>query len=339
MQKLFILNELTKHLETPNTHARLLFADFSSAFNLMQPHILLHKLTSTFNIVPQLVLWIADFLTHRSQQVLVNGCFSDVRFTSTGSPQGCCLSPLLYILYTDDCRSNHNNTHFVKFADDTAILSLLTGNQHVHGPALDVFVDWCDLSFLELNINKTQELIIDFRTREHACSKSVIHGKEVQIVSTYKYLGTVFDDKLTWDENTNAVIKKCNQRLYFLRKLNSFSVDKSILKLFYSSFIESVLTFSFVCWFFSLSVKNRSSLHKVVNLCSKVIGVRQRDLTTFCEHQILRKAHTIILDPYHVLHSQFELLPSGRRFRVPVCKTNRRKFTFLPTAINLLNRC
>ena len=32
---LFILNNLYKHLEKPQAHVRLLFADFSSAFNTM----------------------------------------------------------------------------------------------------------------------------------------------------------------------------------------------------------------------------------------------------------------------------------------------------------------
>lgn len=31
--KLFILDKMYRQLETPNTHMRLLFADFSSAFN------------------------------------------------------------------------------------------------------------------------------------------------------------------------------------------------------------------------------------------------------------------------------------------------------------------
>ena len=42
--KLFILNTLYKHLEKPGAHARILFADFSSAFNTIQPHILAEKL-------------------------------------------------------------------------------------------------------------------------------------------------------------------------------------------------------------------------------------------------------------------------------------------------------
>lgn len=37
--RLFILNRVYKHLQRPKSKLRLLFADFSSALNKMQPHI------------------------------------------------------------------------------------------------------------------------------------------------------------------------------------------------------------------------------------------------------------------------------------------------------------
>ena len=187
-------------------------------------------------------------------------------------------------------------------------------------------------------MRKTKELVIDFRTREHSTGTTVIHGEDVEIVSSYKYLGTIFDDKLSWDENTNAVVKNCTQRMYYLRKLNSFNVDRTIMKLFYSAFIESVLSFSFICCYFHLTVKNKKSLQGVVNTCSNVIGDKQRALTLFCEQQIVRKARSIIANPSHKLNSKFKLLPLGRRYDVRLSRTNRRKFTFVPVAINLLNK-
>ena len=63
--KLFLLDKLYKHLEQPQSHARILFADFSSAFNSMQPHILAQKLISNFSLQLDLVLWIVDFFFNR----------------------------------------------------------------------------------------------------------------------------------------------------------------------------------------------------------------------------------------------------------------------------------
>ena len=68
----------------------------------------------------------------------------------------CPVSTSLYSIYIDDCRSNHLNRFLVKFADDSALLSLLQGSEQYHGPVLTEFVDWCDNSYLDLNVTKNQ---------------------------------------------------------------------------------------------------------------------------------------------------------------------------------------
>ena len=117
-------------------------------------------------------------------------------------------------------------------------------------------------------------MIVDFRRQEHSPGKTIIHNNGVEIVSKYKYLGTIFDDKLKWDDNTEEIVKKGQQQLYLLRKLNYFSVNQKILTLFfYKSFIGSVLSFSFICWFHSLGVKNRNILQRIVRIASKITAV------------------------------------------------------------------
>lgn len=66
--KLFILNTLHKHLEIPGTHARLLFALFSSTFKKMQPHILIERLDSYFNLPYQLGILMLSSLIGRVQE-------------------------------------------------------------------------------------------------------------------------------------------------------------------------------------------------------------------------------------------------------------------------------
>ena len=77
---------------------------------------------------------------------------------STGSPQGCVSSPLLFILYTNDCRSIHPNRYFITFSDDTALLSPLFNDEVGHGPVLNDFVEWCNKSRLCLNATKTKDM-------------------------------------------------------------------------------------------------------------------------------------------------------------------------------------
>jgi len=92
-----LLNWVFKQLEGNKNHAKFLFAEFSSAFNTIQPHILIDKL---LNIVHFDFNTILDFLTSRTQRVRVNGCRSGEMTLSTVSPQGCVLSPLPSPLYS-----------------------------------------------------------------------------------------------------------------------------------------------------------------------------------------------------------------------------------------------
>jgi len=331
---LSLLHHAFDHLEKPGSFVRILFIDFSSAFNTIQPHLLAHKLLS-YSVTPRLVLWIVQFLVHRSQSVRFHSALSSLKHTSTGAPQGTVLSPALFTLYTNDCHGS-DVTPIIKYSDDTAIEDL-SNSDSIYFSVVDRFNSWCKQNFLDLNVKKTKELIIDFRRKPTPIPELFIDGVKVERVSEYKYLGTVIDEKLTFTSNTQTIHKKCQSRVYCLQKLRKLGVNNQILQTFYSSFVESVLTFSFICWFGSLCVKNRSVLDRVVNVCSKIVGVRQEGLSVLYERRVVRKARCILNDNSHVLARHFELLPSGRRFRLPKFRTQRTKQSFIPKSISLLN--
>ena len=111
------------HLEQWGIYARLLFMDFSSAFNTILPHRLVDKLLG-LGLPHSTCLWIKDFLTDRTQRVRVGHHTSAALSLSTGSPQGCVLSPLLYTLYTHDCTPAHLSNTLVKFA--TTVVGLIS---------------------------------------------------------------------------------------------------------------------------------------------------------------------------------------------------------------------
>ena len=201
---------------------------------------------------------------------------------------------------------------------------------------VDYFLKWCQDSFLSLNVSKTKDMCIDFRRSHPSPNSTVIDGQDVEIVESYKYLGTKIDNKLTFESNTNKIYKKSQQRLFCLRKLSKFQVDSSLMTMFYHAFIESVITFSFICWFSSLRVKQKNVLNKVVKVCSKITGSALKTLQDLYNKQLHKKAESILSDCSHPLHQQFQFLPSGSLLRLPLAKTNRYKHSFVPSAISLL---
>ena len=83
-----------------------------------------------------------------------------------------------------------------KYADDTALVGLLSDDETNYRSDIDHFVSWCVANCLELNVVKTKELIIDFRSGVHHSTPVNINGQNIEIVISYKYLGTTIDDKL-----------------------------------------------------------------------------------------------------------------------------------------------
>ena len=53
--------------------------------------------------------------------------------------------------------------------------------------------------------------------------------------------------------------------------------------------------------------------------------------------QVLHKANKIINDNTHILHNESVFLPSSRRFRTIIFKTNRKRDSFIPMSVQLLN--
>ena len=71
--------------------------------------------------------------------------------TSTGSPQGCVLAHLIFILYTNSCTSTLQNKPFIKYADDIVLVSLLQDGEVDPEQILESFLEWCNKSHLILN--------------------------------------------------------------------------------------------------------------------------------------------------------------------------------------------
>uniref|UniRef100_A0A669C1K0 Reverse transcriptase domain-containing protein n=1 Tax=Oreochromis niloticus TaxID=8128 RepID=A0A669C1K0_ORENI len=331
------LHFILQHLDSPGTYARILFVDFSSAFNTILPDHLQGKL-SQMNVPDPTCWWITDFLMDRKQHVRLGKNVSDSWTISTGSPQGCVLSPLLFSLYTNCCTSTHQSVKLIKFADDTTIIGLISdGDESAYRKEVERLVSWCSHNNLVLNAQKTVEIIVDFRKHTAPLPPIILTDTLITSVDSFRFLGTTITQDLKWEPTITSVIKKAQQRMYFLRQLKKFNLPTRTMMQFYTAIIESILTSSITVWYAGAAIRDKQRLQRVVRSAEKVIGCGLPSLQDLYTSRTLGRAARITADPSHPGHSLFDLLPSGRRLRSIRTRTSRHKNSFLPSAVGLMN--
>ena len=190
------INMGLQHLDSPGTYARILFVDFSSAFNTIAPALFQDKLTQLSMPEPT-CSWITDFLSDREQRVRLGKLVSEPRTISTGAPQGCVLSPLLFSLYNNNCTSSHPSLKLLKFADDTTLIGLISnGDEAVYIKEVDSLAFWCSQNPLELNACKTVEMVADFRRSSAPTIPLIMCDSPVNTVESFRFLGTIMAQDL-----------------------------------------------------------------------------------------------------------------------------------------------
>ncbi len=196
---------------------------------------------------------------------------------------------------------------------------------------------WCSDNNLSLNVEKTKEIVVDFRRVHTQYAPLTINGATVERVSSTKFLGVHITEDLSWTNNTAALAKKAQQRLYFLCKLRRARAPASIMCTFYRGTIESILTSCITVWYGACNASCRKTLQRIVRAAEKIVGVSLPSLQDIYSTRLTRKSLCIAGDPTHPTHSFFSLLPSGRRLRSLQARTSRLKDSFIHQAVRKLN--
>ena len=108
--------------------------------------------------------------------------------------------------------------------------------------------------------------------------------------------------------------------------------------MFYNATKAPILSYASSVFYYMLSVNLKRRLDTPRRRCAKLVSNNELNNTLdLCHSKTLSMAKKIKEDPTHPLNEQFQMLPHGRRLRMPKIRTDRFKFSFVPTSIRLLN--
>lgn len=237
------------------------------------------------------------------------------------------------------CRSSYPNTHIIKFSDDTAILALLKKRliyltTFWKSRLLLVGVTISIWFWMSTRLKKRCLILVGWRTTGLWSSTTRPFARHSPLSTSVSLLTTHSPGA----HMLTAFAVVYNNGCTFYAAWEFMVWIENLCWFFYKAVLESLIRYSIAAWFGKLSAQLRNKLARLLLAAGKIMGVKKHfSSMNIYEQAILQKANQMINDASHILHSEFEMLPSGRRFRSRLCRLNRLRNSFIPRAISAAN--
>ena len=353
-QLLLTIHDLAKGLDDKDQIDAILL-DFSKAFDKVPHQRLLLKLHH-YGIRGRLLSWVEDFLSSRSQQVLVDGRSSGTAGVTSGVPQGSVLGPLLFLVFINDlpdCVSSEVRL----FADDCLMYRPV--RDQADAVALQEDLDhlqvWERTWQMSFNADKCEVLRVTNKRKNIIKTDYTIHGNTLRTVDQAKYLGVTIQSNLSWNPHVDNICAKANKTRGFLQR-NLRKSPLQLKNLAYKTFVRPTLEYAATVW----DPHTERNIQKVEMVQRRAARFVKADFHK--KHSVTKMLHDLSWHPmcerraqakvvmlYRIVHGLVAIpltqyfTPSTRirghpmQYRQHTCHINAYQYSFFPSAIPLWN--
>ena len=257
------------------------FLDLSKAFDSLEHDVLLKKLYK-YGIRGIALKWFKSYLTDRTMRVKCNVASSGKTEYSTylnityGTPQGSCLGPLIFLIFTNDLYRNLVYSSAILFADDTTLYKThrnLTYLKWCLEDDLNTLSDWFAANKLTLNLDKTVCILFQ-KNNQNKEMELKIKDLTIPNQKETKFLGMWLDQSLNWQCHIQKLTLKIKRNTYLLSNGKQL-MDQETKKLVYYAHIASHIQYGLLLWGNSASGDQLDKIQKLQNKCIKQIHLKQ----------------------------------------------------------------
>ena len=209
--------------------------DLSAAFDLVDPELLLQKL-SAYGFDDDILSWVESYLTNRYQAVWIDHALSDFLSCTVGVPQGNNLGPLLFLIFYNDLPF-FLNCEVDAYADDTTMTVAGNTNEEI-GTTMtancELLTDWMKGNTLKLNASKTHLMTAGTGARLQSQVSSVVVRMDGCLLEesadkVETLLGLQIEPSLKWHKQVGELTDKLKKRptgLAHLRNILPYTLRK-----------------------------------------------------------------------------------------------------------------
>ena len=254
------------------------FLDIEGAFDNTSFDVIA-KSASRFGVNPILTIWIQNMLSSRNVRAKLFDTSIHVKPTQ-GTPQGGCLSVLLWSLVVDDllCKLNESGGIFaLGYADD--ILVYVTGKfdttvSEIAQRALKISETWCKENKLSINPGKTTVMPISHRYKISGLKTLRLFNVDLEFSKQAKYLGVILDTRLNWEAHLNYITDKATKSFWASRQMvgKTWGVGPKIIRWIYTQVIRPRITYGCIVWWHKASIgRFKATLSKLQRMAELTI--------------------------------------------------------------------
>jgi len=227
--------------------------DFSKAFDRVWHEGLLSKLPS-YGISGQLLTWMTNYLSNRSQYVVYRGSSSNTLPITAGVPQGSVLGPTLFLLSINDLPSTCRNTIYM-YADDCTLNRPVDSNETLDQAVsslqqdLDALSEWATSNKAKFNPSKCEVLLI---TRKRNTTLQSAHplsicNTAIPIVEKTKILGLLIDNKLLYNDHIHRLATSSSRALGLISRTAS-QLREDFRARLYKALVRPLMEYASPIW-------------------------------------------------------------------------------------------
>ena len=239
----------------------------------------------------QYVCWIIGFLSNRQARVRLHNELSSNKKLHQGVPQGCVLSPLLFLFFINNLaekllsedKERASNLIFSLFAADVTILARNHSREKAATEAqwaVDLVVEWSVDWKLSLNGSKSEVGFFSTWTKEAPWTPSLqIDSESVPFNPNPKLLGVYLERQLSFEKHTSIVTKEAAAKIKIISAVGNskWGWNKEHLKKLYFSYVRSKLDYAGPGWQPWLSTTNIAVLERTQNKALRVVTGQLRN--------------------------------------------------------------
>lgn len=248
------------------------FLDLRKAYDSLDHCTLLQRI-GELGVTNSVLRWFQNYLSDRTHRVKLGDRFSNWKQMKGGVPQGSALGPLLFLIYMNTLPLRITHGLLVQYADDTTLICSgpsVSDTADVMSSQLQLVNKWILDSKMMLNIQKSSVMWFRVSSRKKVVYPDIsVDDVILRRVDKQKYLGVVFDTRLTW---THQVSNVCKKMAYYLHLINShkYCLNSHLLKLLMESLVLSHLSYALPIWGPSLNRELCQRLDRALNRAVRI---------------------------------------------------------------------